>query len=134
MSAMMLVIMIVIPIVVMVVPIVLGVPAMLVLIPPAMIVVPAVVARFAKLVPGFVRLLALGPMMFDGFMEVTICLGDSLLAVVVTGTHTRCAGEEQESRQRPAGQRYFPRTKYPFFSRPKNYRMKFCLHPVLLYV
>jgi hypothetical protein len=126
MSAMTLVIMIVIPIVVAIVPIVLGVPAMLVLIPPTVIVVPAVVARFAKLVTSFVRLLALGPMMLDGFMEVTICLGDSLLAIVVTGTHTRRAGEEQESSQRRAGQRYFPRSK--------NSRLMCCLHLVLLYV
>jgi hypothetical protein len=113
-------------IVVMIVPVALGAPTMLVFIPPAVIVVPAVVARFAQLVPSFVRLLALGPMMLDGFMEVTICLGDSLLAIVVTGAHTRCAGEEQESRERRAGQRYFPRSK--------NSRLKFCLHLVLLYV
>jgi hypothetical protein len=72
-----------------------------------------------------VRLLALGPMMLDGLMKMMIRFGDSLLAIVV-GAHTRCASEEQESRQRRTGQRYFPRAE--------NSRLKFCLHPVLLYV
>jgi hypothetical protein len=134
MSAMLLVIMIVIPIVVMVVPIVLGVPAMPVFIPPAMPVVPTVFARFAQLVPSFVGLLAFAPMMFDGVMKMMVRPGDSLLAIVVIGAQTRRAGEEKESRQSRAGQCYFPRTKYSSFFRPKNSRMKFCLHPVLLYV
>jgi hypothetical protein len=113
-------------IVVMIVPVALGAPAMPVFIPPAMPVLPTKFARFAQLVPGFVCLLALAPMMFDGFMKVMIRPGDSLLAIVVIGAQTRSAGEEKESRQRRTGQRYF--------ACPKNSRLKFCLHPVLLYV
>jgi len=125
-----------VPIVVMVVivPIALGVPTMPVFIPPTMIAAPAVLARFAQLVPSFVRLLALAPMMLDGVMKAVIRPGNSLLVIVVIGAQTRRAGEEQESRQRGPGQRYFPRTKYPSFSRARNSRLKFCLHSVLLYV
>jgi hypothetical protein len=114
----------IVSIVIAVVPVVLGVPTMLVFIPPTMIVVPAIVARFAQLVTRMVRLLALAPMMLDGFMKMMIRFGDSLLAIV--GAHARCASEEQESRQRHTGQRYFPRGE--------NSRLKFWLHPVLLYV
>jgi hypothetical protein len=121
-------------VVVMVVPVALGVPAMPVFIPPAMPVVPTVFARFAQLVPSFVRLLAFASMMLDGVMKMMVRPGDSLLAIVFIGAQTRRAGEEQESRQSRAGQCYFPRTKYSSFFRPKNSRMKFCLHPVLLYV
>jgi hypothetical protein len=115
----------IVSIVIAVVPVVLGVPTMLVFIPPTMIVVPAIVARFAQLVTRMVRLLALAPMMLDGLMKMMIRFGDSLLAIVI-GAHTRCASEEQESRKRRTGQRYFPRAE--------NSRLKFCLHPVLLYV
>src|ERR1700756_347452 len=105
MSAMMLAIAIAIPIavVVMIVPVALGAPAMPVFIPPAMPVLPTKFARFAQLVPGFVCLLALAPMMFDGFMKVMIRPGDSLLAIVVIGAQTRSAGEEKEPRQRGTG-------------------------------
>jgi hypothetical protein len=121
-------------IVIAVVPVVLGVPTMLVFIPPTMIVAPAVIARFPQFVTRTVRLLALASVMLDGFMKMMIRLGDSLLATVVIGAQTRGAGEEQESRQRSAGERYFSHAKNSYFSRPKNSGLQLCLHPVLLYV
>jgi hypothetical protein len=45
------------------------------------------------------------------------------LASVVIGAQTRSAGEEQESRQRGAGQHYFPGSN--------NSQVKFGLHPVV---
>jgi hypothetical protein len=116
----------IVSIVVAVVPVVLGAPPMLVLIPPAMIATPTIFARFVQLVPSFVRLLALAPMMLDGFMEMMIRLRDAPLASVIIGAQTRSPGEEQKSRQRSTGQRDF--------SRSKNSRLQFCMHPVLLYV
>jgi hypothetical protein len=121
-------------IVIAVVPVVLGVPTMPVFIPPTMIVAPAVIARFPQFVTRTVRLLALASVMLDGFMKMMIRLGDSLLATVVIGAQTRGAGEEQESRQRRTGERYFSHAKNSYFSRPKNSGLQLCLHPVLLYV
>jgi hypothetical protein len=121
-------------IVIAVVPVVLGVPTMLVFIPPTMIVAPAIITRFAQLMPSFVRLLAFASVMLDGFMKMMVRLGDSLLATVVIGAQTRSAGEEQESRQRRTGERYFSHAKKSYFSRPTNSGLNFCMHPVLLYV
>jgi hypothetical protein len=113
-------------VVIVIIPVALGAPTMLVFIPPTMIVAPAVVARLAQLASCMVRLLALAPMALDRFMEMMIRLRDSLLATVAIGAQTRRAAEKEKSRQRSAGERYF--------SRPKNSGLKFCLHPVLLYL
>jgi hypothetical protein len=113
-------------VVVVLVPIVLGAPPMFVFIPPAMRVAPAIFARFVQFVTRMVRLLAFTAVMLDRFMQMMIRLGDAPLAIIILGAQTRRAGEEQKSRQRRAGQRYFTRCK--------NFRLKFCLHPILLYV
>jgi hypothetical protein len=121
-------------IVIAVVPIVLGVPTMLALIPPAMTVSTAILARRAQFAPRMVRLPALAPMMVERFLEMMIRLGNTLAATVVTGAQTRNAAEEQESRQRSTGQRYFPCAKKPCSSHSKHFGLKLCLHPVLLHV
>jgi hypothetical protein len=121
-------------VVIVVIPVALGAPTMLVFIPPTMIVAPAVVARLAQFATRMVRLLALAPMALDRFMEMMIRLRDSLLAAVFTGAQTRRAAEKQKSRQRSTSQRYFSRVKNSYVSRPKNSGLKFCLHPVLLYL
>jgi hypothetical protein len=121
-------------VVIVVIPVALGAPTMLVFIPPTMIVAPAVVARLAQFATRMVRLLALAPMALDRFMEMMIRLRDSLLATVAIGAQTRRAAEKEKSRQRSAGERYFSRAKNSYVSRPKNSGLKFCLHPVLLYL
>jgi hypothetical protein len=115
--------MIAVTIVVVVVPVVIGMPTVLVFIPPTMSVIPAIFARFVQFMPGLISLFAFASMMLDGFMKMMIGPGDATLAIVVIGTQTRCAGEEQEPRQRSAGQHYF--------SDGENSRQKFGLHPVV---
>jgi hypothetical protein len=106
--------------VVAVIPVVFGMPTMLVFIPPAMSAVPAIFARFVQFVPSLVRLAAFAAVMLDGFMKTMIGPRDAPLASVVIGAQTRSVGEE-ESRQRRAGQHYFPGFN----------NSQFGLHPVL---
>src|ERR1700674_5208306 len=110
-------------IVIVIVPIAIGVPTMPVLVPPTMKVCKAILARFVQFMASLVRLLAFAPMMIDRFMKTMIRPGDAFLAIIVIGAQARCAGEEQESPQRGAGQHYFPDCE--------NSRQKFGLHPVL---
>jgi hypothetical protein len=115
--------MIAVVIVVVVIPVVVGMPTMLVFIPPAVRVAPAIFAGFVQFVPSLIGLLAFPAVMLDGFMKTMIGPGDAPLAIVVISAQTRRAAEEQESRQRGAGQRYF--------SGRENSRLKFGLHPVV---
>jgi hypothetical protein len=110
-------------IVVVVVPVAIGMPTMLVFIPPTMSAVPAILARLVQFMASVVRLPALTPMTLDGFVKMMIGPRNAPLASVVIGAQTRSAGEEQESRQRGAGQHYF--------SDGENSRQKFGLHPVV---
>jgi hypothetical protein len=110
-------------IVVVVVPIAIGMPTMLVFIPPTMSAVPAILARLVQFMASVVRLPALTPMTLDGFVKMMIGPRDAPLASVVIGAQTRSAGEEQESRQRGAGQHHFPDGE--------NSRQQFGLHPVV---
>jgi hypothetical protein len=110
-------------IVVVVVPVAIGMPTMLVFIPPAMSAVPAIFAGLVQFMASVVRLPALTPMTLDGFVKMMIGPRNAPLASVVIGAQTRSAGEEQESRQRGAGQHYF--------SDGENSRQKFGLHPVV---
>jgi hypothetical protein len=110
-------------IVVVVVPVAIGMPTMLVFIPPTMSAAPAIFARFVQFAPSLIRLFAFAPMTLDRFMKMMIRPADAALAIVVIGAQTRSAGEEQESRQRGAGQHYF--------SDGENSRQKFGLHPVV---
>jgi hypothetical protein len=74
-------------------------------IPPALAAVPAPLARFVQLGTRMIRLPALPPMMFDGFMKAMIGPCDTPLAIVIIGTQTRRAGKKQESRQRGTRER-----------------------------
>jgi hypothetical protein len=96
--------MIAVAIVVVVIPIAIGMPTVFVFVPPAMSAAPAILARFVQFMPGLISLFAFASMMLDGFMKMMIGPGNTTLAVVVIGAQTRCAGEEQESGQRAAGQ------------------------------
>jgi len=64
-------------------------------------------------------------MMLDGLMKTMIRSRNALLAVIISA-QSWCADEQQESRQCRSGQRYF--------ARAKNSRLKFRLHPVLLFL
>jgi hypothetical protein len=110
-------------IVVVVVPVAIGMPTMLVFIPPTMSAVPTILARLVQFMASVVRLPALTPMTLDGFVKMMIGPRNAPLASVVIGAQTRSAGEEQESRQRGAGQHYFPDGE--------NSRQQFGLHPVV---
>src|SRR4029077_12644401 len=110
-------------IVVVVVPVAIGMPTMLVFIPPTMSAVPAIFARLVQFMASVVRLPALTPVTLDGFVKMMIGPRNAPLPSVVIGAQTRSAGEEQKSRQRGAGQHYFPGSN--------NSEAKFGLHPVL---
>jgi hypothetical protein len=97
---------------------------MAVFVPPAMTVLPAIRARFAQFGARVVGLPTLASMMLDSFMKTVIRLRNAPLAIVLIGTHSWRAREKQESRQRRSRERYFSRTK--------DSRLKFRLHPVLL--
>ena len=114
-----------ISIVVMIIPIAIGTPSVAVFVPPTVAVLPAIFARFTQLVPGVIGLAALASMVLDSFMKTMIRSRNSLLAIVV-GPQSWRACEHQESRQGRSGQRHF--------SRAKNSRLKFRLHPVLLQI
>ena len=96
---------------------------MLVFIPPAMSAAPAIFARFVQFVPSLIGLFAFAPMTLDRFMKMMIRPADAALAIVVIGAQTRRTAEEQESRQRRAGQHYFPGSN--------NSQVMFRLHRVL---
>lgn len=74
-----------IPIVVMIIPVPLAVPATLIFIPPAMVAIPALLSGFMEFMTCTFRLLALRPVMFDGFMEPVIGVRNSALAIVILG-------------------------------------------------
>ena len=64
------------------IPIAFRVPPVFVLIPPAMAVFPAVGARLSKFMAPVIGLGTLPAMFGNGFMEMMICLDDTLLAIV----------------------------------------------------
>jgi hypothetical protein len=92
-------------------------------IPPPVRRIPAALTRFVQLLASVIGLPAVTAMVLNGFVQFVIRFRDTALAIVICVQSWR-AGEEQESRQRRTGQRYFSRTK--------NSGLKFCLHPVLL--
>jgi hypothetical protein len=77
------------------------------------------------LVASVIGLAALASMMLNGFMKTMIRSRNAALTIVISAGSWCASGEEQKSRQCRAGQRYF--------SGPKDSRLQFCLHPVLLY-
>jgi hypothetical protein len=82
--------------VIFVVPVSLRAPAMLIFVPPAMPARPAVLSRLAQLMPGMLCLPALVPVMFNGFMQMVISAGNTVLTIVVRA-QTGGSDEEQET-------------------------------------
>lgn len=77
---------------------------MFIFVPPLMVAVVTIFASFVQSMASVVSLTAFASMMLDGFVKTMVSLSDALLAIVVIGTHTRGAGEKQESRQRSPSQ------------------------------
>jgi hypothetical protein len=85
-------------IVVVVIPIAIGMPTMAVFIPPAMPLSPALFASLVQFVTPALGLPAVPAVMFDGFVEFVICLGDAPLAsVVVISVGSGCSRERQHA-------------------------------------
>jgi hypothetical protein len=64
------------------VPIALGVPAVFVLVPPAMLFAPATLARGVQFAAFVIGLAAVASVMFNGFVELVLLMGDAALAAV----------------------------------------------------
>lgn len=86
----------VVPVVV-IVPVSIRMPAFLIWIPPSVIRVPASLADLPKLVTRVLGLLAFVTMIFDGFVEIVIRPGDTMLAII--RTDLLCSREHQKPGQ-----------------------------------
>jgi hypothetical protein len=84
-------------IVVVFVPVVLGAPLMRVFVPPLVLLVPAAFTLFGEFVAPVIGVLAVRPIVFDGFVQLVINSGGFALAIVVS-VHVR-RGERKQSGQ-----------------------------------
>jgi hypothetical protein len=92
-------------IVIVIVPIMIAVPTVAVLVPPAMPLIPAAFPRFVQFVPRAIRLPAVPAVVFHGFMQFVVCLGDAPLAIaVVIRTRTRRFGKNHQAEKRRRSQ------------------------------
>jgi len=89
---------VVIPIMVVIVfvPIAICVPAVPVFIPPFVDAVPAIFTSLVKLMPRIVCLAAVPPMMLNRFVDLMICLSESMLASVIVSRGTRRSAQQKE--------------------------------------
>jgi hypothetical protein len=79
-------------IVIVVIPIPIGMPTTAVFVPPTMPLIPAAFPRFAQFVPRMLGLSAVPAMMFRGFVQSVVRLGDAALAtIVVLGRRPGCS-------------------------------------------
>ena|SRR5580704_16561062 len=83
--------------VVVIVPISVRMPASLIWIPPSVIRVPASFADFPEFVTRVLSLLAFVAMIFDGFVQIVISPGDTLLAII--STDLLCSRQHQKPSQ-----------------------------------
>jgi hypothetical protein len=84
-----------------IVPIVIAVPAVAVFVPPTMPFVPATFPRFVQLVPRAIHLPAVPAVVFHGFMQFVVCLGNAALAIaVVVCTRTRRSDKNHQAGKR----------------------------------
>jgi hypothetical protein len=85
-------------IVIVVIPIAIGMPAATVFVPPAMALIPAALPRLMQIVPCVIGLPAIPAVMFHGFVQSVVGLGDAALAVVVGIRQcTGCSGKGQHA-------------------------------------
>jgi hypothetical protein len=81
--------------VIVVVPIMLGAPAVAVFIPPAVAVFPTPGTGFRQLMPILGGLGAIPPVMLGCFVKLVVCVGDTLLAVIVRAQRGGAREEER---------------------------------------
>jgi hypothetical protein len=92
-------------VVIVIIPITIGMPAVAIFVPPAMPPVPAAFTRFPQVVPRMIGLPAVPTVMFDGFVEFVVRLGDAALAIpVVFRGRARRSAERQHASQYCAGE------------------------------
>ena len=85
-------------IVIVVIPIAIGMPTMAVFIPPAMPLIPAAFPCFVQLPPRVIRLPAIPAVVFRGFVEFVVRLGDAALTtIVVLGRCPGCSSKRQHA-------------------------------------
>jgi len=94
------VVVVAIMIMVVIIPIAVGVPTMAVFIPPLVRVRPAIFARFVQLLASVDHLSTLPAVMFGGFVQPVVGLGDAPLACVFIGAKRRCGREKQRNCER----------------------------------
>jgi hypothetical protein len=90
-------------VVIVVIPIVVAVPTVAVFVPPTMSFVPAAFTRLVQFVPRAIRLPAVPAVVFHGFMQFVVRLGDAPLAiaiVVVIRPRTRRSGKNHQAGKR----------------------------------
>jgi hypothetical protein len=86
-----------------IVPIMIAVPAVAVFVPPTMPLIPAALPRFVQFVPRAIRLPAVPAVVFHGFMQFVVRLGDAPLAiavVVVVCPRIRRSGKNHQAGKR----------------------------------
>jgi len=85
---------------VVVIPITIRVPAVTVFVPPAMPAVPTSFAGFVQFLPRALRLSAVPPVMFGGFVHFVVGLGNTALAIaIVFGGRPGRPGECQQAKK-----------------------------------
>ena len=105
-------------VVIVVIPIAFRMPAVTVFVPPTMALVPAALSRFTQFVACTIRLLALPTVMFYGFVQFVVRLGDAALAtMVVVRKRTRRSREGQNAGKQCRGE--YRLSKKPIPSRLK---------------
>jgi len=88
-------------IVVVIIPIAIGMPPVAVFVPPAMSFVPAAFPRLVQFVACVIRLPAVPAVMFHGFVEFVVRLGDAPLAIpVVVCSRARRSGKKYQADKR----------------------------------
>jgi len=78
----------IVAIVVVLVPIMFRAPPMFVFVPPAVTVLPAVFTGFMQFVTPVFSLLAVAAVVLDGFVQLVVCVSDSLLTIVIRANNT----------------------------------------------
>ncbi|SRR5229473_3986631 len=114
-------------IVVVVIPIAIAVPAVAVFVPPAMPLIPAAFPRFVQFVPRVIRLPAVPAVVFHGFVEFVVRLGDAALAIaVVIRPCARRSGKNQHANKHRGSEHGLSEKLFPS-------RLKFHILSILPY-
>jgi hypothetical protein len=115
-------------IVIVVIPIAIGVPPVAVFVPPTVSLPPAAFARLMQLVPRMLGLSAVPAVIFDGFVEFVVRLGNAALAmIIVFSGRPRCPRQCQHTQKRcgyeqgPSQELLLSGVKRHIFLHPPNF-------------